>query len=55
VLTAKDLDVEDLARLNGDVECVLQKGSTSPAEVAEQVLEMVAAAAGGTGTGGAHE
>jgi len=47
VLTAKDLTAEDLARLNGDVECVLQKGATSPAQVAEQVLEMVAAAAGG--------
>jgi len=54
VLTARDLDAEDLARLNGDVECVLQKGSAPPSEVAERVLEMVAAATGSAGEGEAH-
>ncbi len=34
VITAKDLTEEDRRRLNGGVERIIQKGATSPAEVA---------------------
>ena len=37
VITAKDLTEEDHRRLNGGVECIIQKGTTSPAEVLDMV------------------
>ena len=43
VLTAKDLTPEERGRLNGDVECVLQKGACSREQLLDEMEALRAA------------
>ena len=47
VITAKDLTAEDRARLNGNVEAILQKGAYSRDELLAELRNLIAAGAGG--------
>ncbi len=49
VVTAKDLTPEDRARLNGNVERVVQKTAYSPEQMVKQITELVRACAGKPG------
>jgi CheY-like chemotaxis protein len=51
VLTSKDLGSEERARLNGDVDKILQKGAYSREALLREVKKVVAAFTGGTSTG----
>ena len=41
VITAKDLTPEDRARLNGQVERIIQKGAHSPADILREIRALV--------------